>query len=86
MDIALKFALVFVATFILDWIWASYIIETSSKNSVRASVLSGLLVLMGGFVTLSYVEDTRMLAAAALGGMLGTFLSVERSRKDEEDS
>jgi len=84
MELVFKFLMVFFATFILDWIWASYIIETSSKNSIKSSLLSGLIVLMGAFITLSYIEDKKMLIAAVAGGALGTFFCVEKSKRDEK--
>ena len=75
--------LVFIATVILDWIWAMYIIHTSKKNAFRASILSTLIVCIGSFVTLAYIHDWRAIIAAALGAFIGTFLSIKLSKHRE---
>jgi hypothetical protein len=75
----LKYALVFVASFLVDWIWAAYIIETARKAAVKSTLLSGLIVLIGAFTTLSFMHDPTTVVAAVLGGMLGTYVSVKRN-------
>lgn len=81
MEFALRCMMVFLFTAIADWAWALYIIETSSKNAIRSSVMAGLLILLGAFVTLSYVEDRRMLIPAVIGAVVGTYLCVKREEQ-----
>lgn len=82
--VILKIILVFFVTFILDWVWAAYIVNTSKKDAIKSSIYSGLILCMGAFITLSYVEDKRMLIPALIGGMIGTYFCVKHeSRKNE---
>lgn len=80
----LKIALVFIATFILDWLWAAYIINTSTKNILKSCIYSALILLTGAFITMSYVEDKRMLIPALVGGVLGTYFCVKYESKTNE--
>lgn len=80
-----NFLLVFLATVVVDWVWALYIIHTSKKNALRAAVLGTLLTCIGSFITLSYIHDQRAIIAAAIGAFVGTYLSIKFSKKDKEN-
>lgn len=80
MSIPLVFALVFVASFIADFVWAAYIMATSEKKALKAALLSGIIVVMGIFVTLSWLEDKRTIVAATVGGILGTYFCVKYTK------
>ncbi len=79
----LQLFMVFVATVIVDWIWAWYIIYTAKKLALKASILAALISCLGSFVTLSYINDRRAIIAVALGAFVGTFLSIKFSKKEE---
>jgi hypothetical protein len=81
--IFLKSILVFFVAFIIDWIWALYIISTSKKDPLKAAMLSGLILLFGATITLSYVENKWYLVPATAGGMLGTYICVCRKSREE---
>jgi hypothetical protein len=77
--------LVFVATIVVDWIWAAYIIHTSKKNTLKASILATLITCIGSFVTLSFIEDHRAIIAAGAGAFVGTFLSIKFNKIKEQN-
>lgn len=71
---------VFLAAFVTDAVWTYYIKHTSQGHVWRASLSSSAIVLLGGFVTVEYVNDKRLLFVAAFGGFLGAFLFMKRSK------
>lgn len=75
--------LVFIATIAADWIWAAYIIHTSKKHAMTASILSVLIVCISSFVTLVYIQDHRAIIAMAAGAFIGTYLSIRFSKNDQ---
>lgn len=74
----MNYVLVFFAAMLTDWLWATYIAHTAAKNAIQAALWSGVLMLVGAYVTLSYLEDWRMLIPAVIGGMIGTYISVKK--------
>lgn len=74
----MDYVLVFFAAMATDWLWATYIAQTAAKNAIKAALWSGVLMLVGAYVTLSYLEDWRMLIPAVIGGMIGTYISVKK--------
>lgn len=76
----MKTVLVFLAAFATDWVWAWYIVYTAQKAPVRSALLSGVIMVVGAFITLAYLEDPTMLWVAVVGGMFGTYFSVRLSK------
>jgi hypothetical protein len=74
----MKYLLVFVAGFVSDWVWAAYIAYTAERRPLHAAALSGIIMVLGAYVTVSYLEDPSLLVVAVLGGMLGTYVFVKR--------
>ena len=72
-------ALVFLAAFVGDALWAYYIRHAALRNPFRASISGAAIVLISGFTTVEYVKTPILLGVAALGGFLGTYLAVRRS-------
>lgn len=72
--------IVLIVSYAADWVWAAYIMHTSNGRIISASLYSGVIILMGAFVTKSYIEDTTMIVPAVIGGMLGTAMSVKQNR------
>lgn len=59
-----------------DWLWTRYTMAVYYGNPVHAGIFSALIIALGSFVTLSYIQDKRYLIPAMLGAFLGTFLAV----------
>ncbi len=76
----MKYLIVFIAALVNDWVWTAYIVAASNKSAAKAMAFSGLIMLIGAFITLSYMDDVWSLAVAIAGGMLGTYLSVKYSK------
>lgn len=66
---------VFAVMVVLDVVWAKYIRATAEKRRWPAASMAGLLVLLGGFNTLAFVDDPRMILPAALGAFAGTWVA-----------
>ena len=72
----MKAALVFLAVALADVLWTRYILCASERRAVAAAVYSAGIVLVGGMTTLAYVDDPRYLVPAALGAIVGTWVTV----------
>ena len=78
----LKFLLVFLATGIGDMLWTFYIRRTGEGKAIQAALFSTAIMVTGGVVVITYVEDKWYLIPAALGALVGTYFAVKRdSRK-----
>jgi hypothetical protein len=69
-------ALIYIAVFLgmaaQDFVWAYYTLALTAHQSIRAGFYASGIILIGGFVTVSYVNDHYLLIAAALGAFVGT--------------
>jgi hypothetical protein len=74
----LKFAVVAVLMTLVDICYAKYIIATAEKRALPAASWSGAIMLCGAFVTVNYVGDHSLVAAAMLGAFVGTYVTVKR--------
>jgi hypothetical protein len=85
MVFALKFIIVTVAMFLADVCWTMYFIETEKRRSITAGLWSSAILLFGSVVTINYVDDHRLLAAAIIGSFLGVVATIEyKKRKDNK--
>jgi len=85
MVFALKFIIVTVAMFLADVCWTMYFIETEKRKSITAGLWSSAILLFGSVVTINYVDDHRLLAAAIVGSFLGVVATIEyKKRKDNK--
>ena len=82
MSFELQFALVFFALIVVDFCWTFYIAKVAEGKAVAAATWSALIMVIGAFTTISYLEDKRLLIAAIIGAWVGTFLAV-RFKKGE---
>ena len=57
----IQFILVFFATVIVDWLWGLYIIHTSNKEALKASIYGTMIALMGSFFKIYYIKERRKL-------------------------
>lgn len=69
---------VFLAGSLAGVVWTYYIQAVAAKRRWRAAALDALLVLMGAFATVSWVDDRRLILVAAAGAFVGTLVSVRR--------
>ena len=67
---------VFLAMAINDWFWALYIAKIGENKALAAALWSAVIIIVGGYTTLSYVHTPTALFAAALGAFVGTAGSV----------
>lgn len=67
---------IFVATGISDFIWAKYMASIADKSALVAANWSVLVIALGAFIVVSYVEDKRLILPACLGAWIGTYLAV----------
>jgi len=73
-----KFLLVFIATGVGDMFWTFYIRRTGEGKALQASLFSAIIMITGGIVIITYVENKWYLVPAALGALAGTYFTVKR--------
>jgi hypothetical protein len=78
-----KWVLVFVAAFVNEWVWAAYIHHTAQGSALRAAILSGIIMGVGAYVTLSFLDDPKLLAVAIAGGIAGTYVFVKKNSRQQ---
>lgn len=71
-----RFLLVALASLLLDGLWNVTVVETAKLATLPAAALSGLMVYVSGWITISYVKEKRLLHAVALGSVLGSVLTL----------
>ncbi len=75
-NVYIRGLLVFLATAITDWVWARYVGGIASQASLVAANWSVLVIVLGAFVVVSYVNDKRLILPAAIGAWIGTYIGV----------
>ena len=73
-----KFLLVFIATGVGDMFWTFYIRRTSEGKALQASLFSAAIMIAGGIVIITYVENKWYLIPATLGAFVGTYFTVKK--------
>jgi hypothetical protein len=85
MAFILKFILVMTAMFLTDVCWTMYFVEVEKRKSISAGLWGSAILLFGSVVTINYVDDHRLLAAAIIGSFLGVVATIEyKKRKDNK--
>ncbi len=69
--------LIFLATSLSDILWVFYIRRTSEGKAFSAGLFSALIVVIGAFVIVSYVDNKFYLIPAALGAFIGTIITIK---------
>ena len=59
-----------------DFVWAKYISSIATIQPIVAANWSVLVVFLGAYVVVSYVEDRRMIIPAAIGAWIGTYYGI----------
>jgi hypothetical protein len=85
LEYILKFAGVFAAMFLVDVCWTKYFIHIAKKDPLKSATWGALIMVFGAFTTINYVNDRTLLIAAILGGFCGTYYTVYREKKKEEN-
>lgn len=75
----IKWVAVFTATVIADWLWARWAMATTSRRAFGAALLSGAIIICGGFTTIEFTRDPWLLLPAAAGAFAGTWIAVTRA-------
>lgn len=72
-----KWLLVFLITFILDFIWTIYIDSINKRYAIKAGISSMLITVLGALAIIQYVKDNSLLVAVGLGAFFGTTISTK---------
>lgn len=64
------------ATVLSDYIWARYVGHIADGSPVTAAHFGALVIVLGAFIVVSYVNDKRLILPAAIGAWVGTYLGV----------
>ena len=67
---------VFMAYLAIDWLFTEYTLSIVELKKARAANVGALIYLLGAFGVVSYVADPWYVIPMAMGGWLGTYLSV----------
>lgn len=83
-----KAVIVFLVTAALDATWAFFIRKTSQGRAFSAASFGALSYVLGAIATVMYVKQPWLIAIAALGGFLGTYVTVwwDHRRKKAVDA
>lgn len=76
MELVAQHFSVFLAAAFVDAIWTLYIVACAERAAFQASVWGGLIFIISASLTLSYISNHWFMLSAALGGMVGTFLTI----------
>lgn len=76
MELVAQHISVFLAAAFVDAIWTLYIVACAERAAFQASVWGGLIFIISASLTLSYISNHWFMLSAALGGMVGTYLTI----------
>lgn len=65
-----------IAVAITDYVWTIYISSIADKRAFEAALWAMFVIGLGAFVTVSYVDDRRLIFAACIGAFIGTYLGI----------
>lgn len=67
-----------VGTFVVDFLWARYILSIGERSAGLSAVWSASIVFVSAATTIVYVGNPWTVGAAVVGAAGGTYLSVRR--------
>lgn len=76
-----KSAIVFLALFALDFVWAKYTYAMTNRWPWISSGYASAIILLNGVATISFVKDPILVIPAMLGAFAGTFLAVKFTKE-----
>ena len=86
LETGLRFAVVFFSAVGLDALWALYIRRSSQGKALAAASCAAVLLGLGAFNAISYLENHWMLVPAMSGAFVGTYatLRLEQRRRTHD--
>lgn len=81
----MQILIVFLMMLATDILWTFYIRRTNEGRALQAATMSLFLMLIGGFVVVSYTENHWMLLPAAGGSFLGTYITVRWETRTKKE-
>ncbi len=72
----MKFFGVFLALFLLDFVWAKYTYAMTDQRVVKSGVYASVIILLSGLAQIGYTSDPLLLIPAIAGAFFGTALAV----------
>lgn len=67
---------VFIALFMLDFVWAKYTYAMTQKAAAWAGGYACVIILLGGYAAIGYTQNPWLLVPAMAGAFAGTWLAV----------
>lgn len=80
MNTLLSVAAIFVATFVLDFVWAKYTRAVADNAPLRASTYAVGTIVLSGVSAIGYTSNYWLLIPAGAGCFVGTFVAVRREK------
>ena len=77
----IKCILIFLMMMIVDYIWGHYIKNLNDGKALKAAIFSSLIISIGSFSTINYVENHYFIIPAITGGFIGTFYAAKHNKK-----
>jgi hypothetical protein len=71
-------AAVFVAYFLIDILYALYVISVGKRAAFQAAVISSMLYSLAAYGVVTYSKNFLYVIPLALGAFLGTYVVVKR--------
>ena len=78
-----NFFAVMISMFLADMAWTRYFIATEKRAAVKAATWSTIIIVLGSFTTLEYVDNHWNVVAAIIGSFAGTWWTVNHQAKSE---
>lgn len=72
----LEILLVFVVTFFSDVLWTLFIRHTAKGNALVSASTGAAIYVFNGLAVIVYVGNPYMLIPAAIGGFIGSYITV----------
>lgn len=67
---------IFFAVCVSDFVWARYMASVARDSRLEASYWAVGVIGLGAFITISYVNDKRLVIPAMMGAFVGTYLAI----------
>lgn len=80
------YILVALAVAVSDAVWAMYFRMVAADAPHRAALTSIIILCVNAFIVHSYMKDPILLTAAAVGGYIGTYVTVRWTKKPLDNS
>jgi hypothetical protein len=78
----LKAIIIFFAMVVVDFFYGRYTIATAERKAVPASAWAGGIILINCVVVCEYITSHWLIPVAAVGSMVGTYLSIKTKKQD----